>query len=58
MFLAIHQSYAQEKIVDTIVDGVLQTVMGKGTSPRISVGDYGRTFRGSAGAGSASQSRT
>lgn len=27
-FMAIHQSYAQEPIVDTIVDGVLQTVMG------------------------------
>lgn len=27
-FLAIHQSYAQEPIVDTIVDGVLQTIKG------------------------------
>lgn len=33
MFLTIHQSYAQEKIVDTIVDGVLQTVMGKDPVP-------------------------
>lgn len=28
MFLAIHESYAQEPIVDTIVDGVMQTVRG------------------------------
>lgn len=28
MFLAIHQSYAQEPLVDTIVDGVLQTING------------------------------
>lgn len=27
-FLAIHQSYAQEPLVDTIVDGVLQTIKG------------------------------
>lgn len=33
MFMAIHQSYAQERIVDTIVDGVLQTVMGKDPVP-------------------------
>ncbi len=33
MFLPIHQSYAQEPIVDTIVDGVLQTVMGKDPVP-------------------------
>lgn len=33
MFLAIHQSYAQEPIVETIVDGVLQTVMGKDPVP-------------------------
>lgn len=33
LFLAIHQSYAQERIIDTIVDGVLQTIMGKDPSP-------------------------
>lgn len=33
MFLPIHQSYAQEKVVDTIVDGVMQTVMGKDPVP-------------------------
>jgi methylamine--corrinoid protein Co-methyltransferase len=33
MFLPIHQSYAQEPIVDTIVNGVLQTVMGKDPVP-------------------------
>lgn len=33
MFMAIHQSYAQEPIVDTIVDGVLQTIMGKDPVP-------------------------
>ena len=33
MFLSIHQSYAQERIVDTIVDGVMQTVMGKDPVP-------------------------
>lgn len=27
-FLAIHQSYAQEPLVDTIVDGVMQTIQG------------------------------
>jgi methylamine--corrinoid protein Co-methyltransferase len=27
-FLAIHQSYAQEPLVDTIVDGVMQTIHG------------------------------
>ena len=32
MFLPIHQSYAQEPIVDTIVDGVLQT--GNGHDPQ------------------------
>ncbi len=33
MFLPIHQAYAQERIVDTIVDGVMQTVMGKDPVP-------------------------
>jgi methylamine--corrinoid protein Co-methyltransferase len=33
MFRAIHQSYAQERIVDTIVDGVMQTIMGKDPVP-------------------------
>jgi methylamine--corrinoid protein Co-methyltransferase len=33
MFLPIHQAYAQETIVDAIVDGVLQTVMGKDPVP-------------------------
>lgn len=33
MFLPIHQAYAQEPIVDTIVDGVLQTIMGKDPVP-------------------------
>lgn len=33
LFLPIHQAYAQEPIVDTIVDGVLQTVMGKDPTP-------------------------
>ncbi len=33
MFLPIHQAYAQERIVDTIVDGVIQTVMGKDPVP-------------------------
>ena len=32
-FLQIHQSYAQEPIVDTIVNGVLQTVLGKDPVP-------------------------
>ncbi len=33
MFLPIHQAYAQEPIVDTIVNGVLQTIMGKDPCP-------------------------
>jgi methylamine--corrinoid protein Co-methyltransferase len=33
MFLAIHQSYAQEPLVDTIVDGVLQTIKGFDPTP-------------------------
>jgi methylamine--corrinoid protein Co-methyltransferase len=33
LFLPIHQAYAQEPLVDTIVDGVLQTVMGKDPVP-------------------------
>lgn len=33
LFLAIHQSYAQEALVDTIVDGVLQTINGKDPVP-------------------------
>lgn len=33
MFLPIHQAYAQEPIVDTIVDGVFQTIMGKDPVP-------------------------
>jgi len=33
LFLAIHQSYAQEPIVDTIVNGVMQTVMGRDPVP-------------------------
>jgi methylamine--corrinoid protein Co-methyltransferase len=32
-FLSIHQAYAQEPIVDTIVDGVMQTVMGYDPTP-------------------------
>ncbi len=32
-FLAIHQSYAQEPMVDTIVDGVLQTINGHDPIP-------------------------
>ncbi|KNY27986.1 Monomethylamine methyltransferase MtmB [Pseudobacteroides cellulosolvens ATCC 35603 = DSM 2933] len=32
-FLAIHQSYAQEPLVDTIVDGVLQTIKGHDPVP-------------------------
>ena len=32
-FQSIHQSYAQEPIVDTIVDGVLQTIRGKDPMP-------------------------
>ncbi len=33
MFIACHQSYAQEALVDTIVDGVLQTINGKDPVP-------------------------
>lgn len=33
-FLAIHQSYAQEPLVDTIVDGVLQTIKGHDPVPQ------------------------
>lgn len=33
LFLPIHQSYAQEPLVDTIVDGVLQTIHGKDPKP-------------------------
>lgn len=33
LFMAIHQAYAQEPIVDTIVNGVLQTVLGKDPVP-------------------------
>lgn len=33
LFLAIHQSYAQEPLVDTIVDGVLQTIKGRDPVP-------------------------
>lgn len=32
-FLGIHQSYAQEPLVDTIVDGVLQTINGHDPVP-------------------------
>lgn len=32
-FLNIHQSYAQEPLVDTIVDGVLQTIKGYDPTP-------------------------
>ena len=32
-FLGIHQSYAQEPIVDTIVDGVMQTIKGHDPLP-------------------------
>ena len=32
-FLGIHQSYAQEPIVDAIVDGVMQTIKGKDPMP-------------------------
>jgi len=32
-FLAIHQSYAQEPMVNTIVDGVLQTIKGYDPTP-------------------------
>ncbi|CVK19568.1 Monomethylamine methyltransferase MtmB [Sporomusa sphaeroides DSM 2875] len=33
LFMPIHQAYAQEPIVDTIVNGVMQTVMGKDPVP-------------------------
>lgn len=33
MFIACHQSYAQEPLVDTIVDGVLQTINGHDPVP-------------------------
>ncbi len=33
MFLPIHQSYAQEPIVDAIVDGVMQTILGHDPRP-------------------------
>lgn len=33
MFIACHQSYAQEPLIDTIVDGVLQTINGKDPVP-------------------------
>lgn len=33
LFIAVHQSYAQEPLVDTIVDGVLQTINGKDPVP-------------------------
>lgn len=33
LFLAVHQSYAQEPLVDTIVDGVLQTINGNDPVP-------------------------
>lgn len=33
MFVAVHQSYAQEPMVDTIVDGVLQTINGHDPVP-------------------------
>lgn len=33
MFLPIHQSYAQESLVNTIVDGVMQTINGKDPTP-------------------------
>ncbi len=32
-FIALHQSYAQEPLVDTIVDGVLQTINGHDPVP-------------------------
>jgi len=32
-FIQVHQSYAQEPLVDTIVDGVLQTINGKDPVP-------------------------
>ena len=33
MFIACHQSYAQEPLINTIVDGVLQTINGKDPVP-------------------------
>lgn len=33
MFIACHQSYAQEPMIDTIVDGVLQTINGHDPVP-------------------------
>ncbi len=33
LFLALHQAYAQEPLVDTIVDGVLQTINGNDPVP-------------------------
>lgn len=33
LFLAIHQSYAQEALVETIVDGVMQTIHGRDPVP-------------------------
>jgi len=33
MFVSLHQSYAQEALVDTIVDGVLQTINGHDPVP-------------------------
>jgi len=33
MFISLHQSYAQEALVDTIVDGVLQTINGHDPVP-------------------------
>ena len=33
LFLAIHQSYAQEGLVDCIVDGVMQTINGRDPTP-------------------------
>ncbi len=33
MFIGVHQSYAQEPLVDTIVDGVLQTINGHDPVP-------------------------
>lgn len=33
MFIACHQSYAQEPLIDTIVDGVLQTINGHDPVP-------------------------
>jgi len=33
MFIALHQSYAQEPLINTIVDGVLQTINGHDPVP-------------------------